>query len=524
LAENKIDGISSLIPLRYSFTMTILAMMIGGFMAFLDSSIVNVALPAMMNNFGVGTTEIEWVVTIYMLVLGMIVPLSGWLGDFLGFKTLYLGALAVFTLGSALCAFAWSVNSLIFFRALQAIGGGMIMPTMMSMIYRIAPRDRIGSAMGSFGLVMVVAPSLGPTLGGYLVEYVSWRWIFSINIPIGILGLLFAFLVLPEFKRGKAGKFDWWGALMICSGMYCLLYVLSKGQTWGWTSETSLFYFYFSIVLLGFFIYHELHTPEPLLELRVFKNSIFSIGNLVLVSITMGMYGGLFYIPLFLQSIKGLGALQAGVLSLPPALVTGVMMPLSGRLYDKVGPKPLVLSGIVVITVTNLLFSRIDIDTDLSTIVFWNCLRSFGMGLCMMPIQTALMSEIPTHLVGRASSITNIIRQIAGSFGIAVLVTFVTNRTSLHVANLSWSVTAANPLLAGQLQDLTQTLVGCGVSAQAAQSTLLTTIMGKISQIGVVQAIDDMFIITAAITVFTILPALVLRKGNMAKASSTIIE
>ena len=201
----------------------VLVALIGAFMSILDTSIVNVAIPTIMNVFNANTSTVAWVVTIYMLVMGIVVPLSGWLGDKLGFKRLYILSMAVFAFGSLLCAMSWSINTLIAARVLQALGGGMIMPTTMAMIYRMVPKKRIGSAMGIFGIALLVAPAIGPALGGYLVEYVNWRWIFTINLPIGVIGILLSLFLLPEFQTREAGRLDIGGALTAATGLFCLL-------------------------------------------------------------------------------------------------------------------------------------------------------------------------------------------------------------------------------------------------------------------------------------------------------------
>lgn len=485
-------------------------MLIGGFMAILDSSIVNVAIPSMMIDYSTTLSQIQWVTTVYMLTLGVIVPTSGWLGDYLGFKKLYVYSLAIFTIGSGLCSLAWSEDVLIGARVIQALGGGMIMPTMMAMIYQVVPKDRIGSAMGIFGLTMLVAPAIGPTLGGYLVEYVNWRWIFTINLPVGILGTFLAAKALPEFARKDAGKFDVLGFLTSSSGLFCLLLALSQGEDWGWTSLQVVLLFYFSISFLGIFVYHELTTENPLLDLRVFKYPTFTIGNLMLIVITIGMFGGLFFIPYFLQVVRGMGAMEVGTLMLPPALVSAVMMPLSGRLYDKVGPKPSVAVGTLIIAFATFLFVKIDINTPLKTIVEWNMLRSIGMGLTMMPLQASIMAVVPPEQVGRGSAITNIVSRVASSLGLAVLTLMLNNRLTLHSAYLTWTVSGS------QLNSL--------LATNPMSSTLVPVLLkGNIGITAFVKSLNEMFYVTAAISLLAFFPVFFLTKGNKKQEGSDIM-
>lgn len=271
----------------------VFVLLIGGFMTFLDTSIVNVAIASIMNVFAATTATIQWVSTIYMLTLGVVAPLSGWLGDKVGYKRLYIAAMAIFVFGSFLCALSWNINVLIFARAVQAIGGGLIAPTMMTMIFRLVPRDRLGSGMGVFMIAMLVAPAIGPTLGGYLVDRVSWRWIFTVNLPIGALGLILAASVLPEFTSRDPGKLDVPGALTAAAGLFCLLFAVSKSSEWGWGDEKTVLLLAGSFFSLALFAAIELTTDKPLLDLRVFKYATFTMANLMIVVISISMFTAL---------------------------------------------------------------------------------------------------------------------------------------------------------------------------------------------------------------------------------------
>ena len=373
------------------------------------------------------------------------------------------------------------------------------MPITMAMIYRITPRKNIGKAMAGYGMVFVVAPAIGPTVGGYLVQYVDWRWIFTINLPIGILGIALGVALIPAMEGTRPGRFDFLGAVLSALGMFSILLVLSEGSGWGWLSLNTVLLLYASIVFMGAFIWWQLRNPEPLLDLRIFKNRNYTMGNITLILITMGMYGVLFYIPIFLQAVRGMGALEAGLLMLPPALVSAVAMPISGALYDKVGPKIPATIGVCLLGFSTYMFSYIDLHSSVSFIIFWNSVRSIGMGLAMMPAQTALMSEIQQSKVGRASAINNIITRVSGSFGIAILAVVMTKRSAYHSAIISWGISADN------IQGIT--------SAGAPVSSVMAELGQIIFQTSYVRAIDDIFIITGIITILAILPALLLKKG-----------
>lgn len=484
----------------------VLVTLIGVFMSILDTSIVNVAISTMMTVFNTDTAGVEWVSTAYMLAMGMVVPLSGWMGDKLGLKRLYLWCLVAFTLGSVLCAAAWNIESLIGARIIQALGGGMLMPTVMAMIYRLVPREQMGSGMGIFGMALLVAPALGPTLGGWLVEYVDWRWIFLINLPIGVFGVLLGVFLIPEFKAIEVSRLDLPGALTAAAGFAGLLFVLSKGNEWGWTSEATILCLVASLGILVLFVLIELWHPRPLLDLKVFLYPSFTLANITVVVTTIGMFAGLFYIPVFLQSIRGMGAMETGLLMLPGALASGLMMPVSGRLYDRFGPRVVLVVGLAGLAALTYLFSTISLETSLATITLWLVLRGLAMGLSTMPAQTAAMADLPTALVGRASSVTSIIRNVASSFGIAMMTVLLNQRSTFHSARMSDALSTDNTAF---------------TSFVASTPSGSSMVAAQVAQQAFVLSIQDVFLLTAGFTLLALIPAFFLRKAHQPKDAAT---
>ncbi len=476
----------------------VLIALIGGFMSILDSSIVNVAIPTMMHVFNSTTGQIEWVVTVYMLVLGVVIPFSGWAGDKYGYKQLYIAAISVFTFGSFLCAFSWSLNLLIVSRVIQALGGGILMPTMMTMVKKIVPKSNFGTAMGIVGVALLVAPALGPTVGGYLVEYVSWRWIFTINIPIGIIGIVLAFFFLPEFERVKTDKLDVGGAITSAVMLFSLLLALSEAGVWGWTSESIVLLLYLSLVSFALFVYIELTSKSPLLNLRIFKSRTFTMANITTAVTTVGLFSGVFYVPLFLQDVQGMGAFDTGLLMLPGALVSGVLMPVVGKLYDRIGPRPLAIFGIISLAYTTFLLHGINADTSSGTVVYWMILRGVGMSFAAVAAQAASLDSISESEVGGASAISNIISRIAGAFGIAVLSTILVGRTSFHAA-----------------------MIGNQLTSSSLDTTQLAQL---VQQSAYVAGIDDIFMIASVLTLVGLLPALFLSKSDQTKQQTALSE
>ena len=488
--------------------------LIGGFMSILDSSIINVAIPSMMHVFNVSTSEIEWVVTIYMLAMGVVIPFSGWAGDRFGYKRLYIAALGMFTLGSFLCTVSWSVQTLIASRVIQALGGGLLMPVMMTMVKKLVPGEKFGSAMGIVGIALLLAPALGPTIGGYLVEYVGWRWIFTINLPIGVIGILLAVFFLPLLPNEETVRLDVGGAVTSAMMLFSLLLALSEGSGWGWTSEPIVLLFYTSAVSLSLFVIIELTVKNPLLNLRMFKNISFTMANVMSAISTIGLFSGVFYIPLFLQNIKGLGALDTGLLMLPGALVSGLMMPVCGKLYDWIGPKIMSVIGIFFLAYTTYLFHDITVSTSNGTIIFLLILRGLAMPFTAVPAQAAALDVVAPEDVGGASSITNIVSRVSGSFGIAALTGILTGRTAFYTAVTSWSISPSSLGAAQLMQKFSYALGGAQAAMSQTKTIGFSVLSGLIEENAFVRGIDDIFLITTVIVIIGIIPAVFLRSGK----------
>lgn len=498
----------------------VLIALIGALMSILDSSIVNVAIPTMMHVFNTDTSTIEWVVTVYMLALGVVVPFSGWAGERYGYKELYMASMAIFTIGSLLCSVSWSVSTLIIARVIQALGGGMIMPTTMTMIKRIVPQDKFGSAMGIIGIALLMGPAIGPTVGGYLVEYVDWRWIFTINLPIGIVGILLSYFFLPEISVGQVGKLDIIGGITSAIMLFSLLLALSEGADWGWTSEPIVALFYISGVSLILFIYIELTSKSPLLNIRVFRYTTFAMANIMSIITNIALFAGVFFIPLFLQNIRGLGALETGLIMLPGALVSGLAMPITGKLYDTVGPRFMSVAGIVFVAYTTYLFHNIDINTPSFTIILWLMLRGAGISFASMPAQTASIDSVPQKDVGAASAISNIVSRVSGSFGIAILTEVLNNRISMYTSTMNSELTMSSPGISLLTQKFSSSL-GTGQSSKTLE---MLTIQGLISQSAFVKSLDDIFVAMSCFVILGVIPAFFLKKRGASKGGPIMPE
>jgi EmrB/QacA subfamily drug resistance transporter len=407
-----------------------LVLMIGSFMAVLDSSIVNTAIPTMQKDLGASSDDIEWVSTGYTLALGVIVPISNWLGDRIGATMAHRISMIGFALASALCGLAWNLDSMIAFRVLQAIPGGILPVMTLTILYKIVPREKIGSAMGIYGLGVIVAPAIGPTLGGYIVEYLDWRLIFYINVPIGLLGAVAAYFLLPKMPHAETHPFDGWGFLAIGYGLFALLLATSKGQKWGWDSYPTLILVVSGLLSLALFAVIENEVEYPLINLRVLANWPFVNSLLIISVLSIGLFAVSFYLPQFLQNGQSLTPLNAGLLMLPQALAMAVLMPVAGRIYDLFGPRWPALIGLAFAAYGTYLLSGISVDMTRQDVIIWTIVRAIGNGLAMMPIMTAGLNSLPSELTGYGSAINNIAQRVSSSIGLAGMGALVTTQSA----------------------------------------------------------------------------------------------
>jgi EmrB/QacA subfamily drug resistance transporter len=479
----------------------------GSFMSVLDTSIVNVAISRIQNEFGATTDEVQWVVNGYTLTLGVVVPLSSWLSDRFGLSRLYIVSLLGFAGGSALCGLAGSLNTLVACRIVQAIAGGILPVITLSILYRIVPPKKIGTAMGLYGLGVIFAPGIGPSLGGYLVEYVNWRLIFYINVPIGILGAIAAVMLLPRLPAGHAGRFDALGFVTVATGLFTLLLALSEGQTWGWSSYKILILLTVSGFSLALFVVVELEVAEPLMDLRVFRSWPFTNSLLLISVLSIGLFAVLFYIPLLLQQAMMLEPFPAGLVLLPQALVMAVLMPIAGRLYDRIGPRWLAVSGLFIVALGTYNMRHITLDTSRGHIIWLLVFRAVGLGLCMMPIFTAGISSVPLALVNQASAFNNVVRQTSAALGVAAFTALLTRQEAQQLADRSALLPANTPI-----PHLGSPAIPDWLSVWALyQQTQLQTFA---------EAVDWLFIIVAVLTAAGTIIGLFLPSGRTPAASA----
>jgi len=422
----------------------LVAIIIGLFMVILDGTAMNVVIPGLVDEFNSSFSVVQWTVTGYALAQAAIIPLAGWLSDRFGAKNIFLISVALFTIGSLLCALATSVEQLILYRVLQGLGGGMVMPIAMAFTYRLSPPGKVGAVMGMMGVPILLAPAAGPVLAGWLVDYYSWTWIFMINIPIGIIGIIIGLVTLPKIEKQSVAALDKLGMLLGPVAFAALSYGVSEGGT-SWTSAKTLTGLSVGVVALLLFIIAELRHRTPLLELRVFRSSLFTRAIIVQWISQIALFGTLFMVPLFLQQAKNYSAFDTGLMMLPQALAAGLMMPIGGRLSDKIGARPLVIGGLGLVTAAALLLSQIKVEDGTMMLMAPLALLGAGMGLSMMPLNTYIIQAAPQNLVSRVTSLTNAAQQVMTSFAVAGLTTILTShmarsmKSGTSTLNEAWS-------------------------------------------------------------------------------------
>lgn len=402
------------------------------FMEIMDSTIVNVAIPTLAREFGKEPADVEWVVLGYLLSLAIFIPASGWLGDRFGTKRVYLGAVALFTLASALCAAATTLDQLIAFRMLQGAGGGMLTPIGSTILYRTFPQEERARASMIVVTAAVVAPATGPIVGGILIDTLSWHWIFTVNVPIGALALLTGIPLLKEHREPNPGRFDIAGFLLSGLGLASLLFAMSEGPSRGWGEPLIIGSLIGAMALLVLLVVVELHVAEPMLALRLLGNRMFARANMAAAPIYAGFFSLIFILPIYLQRLRGFSALESGLTTFPQALgVMACSQFVGRRLYPTVGPRRLLAVGLGGAAIVGFVFLSVDLDTSIWTIRGFMFVRGLFMGLAFVSIQTATYATTSLADTGRATSIFNGLRQMASATGVATAASLISASTGL---------------------------------------------------------------------------------------------
>ncbi len=417
-----------------------LAVVLPTLLEVIDTSVVNVSLDHIRGSLSAGIDEATWTITAYLVSNAIIIPLTGWLSRIFGRKRYLLFSIILFTISSFLCGSARTISALVFFRIIQGIGGGALQPISQTILLEAFPPKEYGMAMAIFGVGVMFGPIVGPVLGGWITDNWSWNWIFYINIPIGIISVLMVMLFIqdpPYLKRIKE-KIDYIGLGLIVVGIGCLQVVLDKGQREDWFSSSLIVYLAIAaLVCLVTFIFWELKRRDPILDLRQLKNISFASANLIQGVTFFVLFGSILLLPLFVQQLLGYNAFLSGMVLAPGGLATLISMPLSGKLIQKFNPKAVLASGLLITTYSIFAMSHFNAAIDFNTVAFSRIIMGFGMGMVFVPLTSLAFSTIKKEEMGNATSIFAIIRNISGSFGIAIMTTLLARRAQFHQFRLS---------------------------------------------------------------------------------------
>lgn len=478
---------------------------VGAFVAFLNNTLLNVALPTIMKDFGITYAKVQWLATGYMLVSGILVPASAFFVTRFKNRHLFITAMSIFTIGTIMAGFAPNFGMLLAGRMVQAAGAASMSPLLMNVMLTSFPKEKRGAAMGIFGLVMIAAPAIGPTLSGYIVEHHDWRMLFQMIIPFAIISLLFGIWKLDNVMETREVHLDIPSVLLSTIAFGGILYGFSTAGDKGWSSPWVYGTISIGFISLIIFIFKQLRMDQPLLELRIYKYPMFALGSAISVIISMAMFSGMILTPAYVQSIRGIEPFEAGLMMLPGALVMGIMSPITGKLFDKFGPRILAIIGLTITTIATFGLTKLALDSSYTFIVSMYTIRMFGMSMVMMPIMTNGLNQLPQMMNPHGTAINNTLQQVAGAIGSAVLVTFMNNRTKSTAADLI-----------------------ADAKAQAAQSGAAPTaeqmqqMQDQIMQTALLDGITHSFLIAAFVTVLALILAFFLKRVKVESAAATM--
>jgi DHA2 family multidrug resistance protein len=489
------------------------------FMEVLDTSIANVALPHIAGSLSAGQDESTWVLTSYLVSNAIVLPLSGWLSSIVGRKNFYMGCVALFTISSFLCGLAPNLTVLIICRVLQGAGGGGLQPSEQAILADTFPPAKRGMAFAVYGIAVVTAPAIGPTLGGWITDNFTWRWIFFINIPVGIISILLTSRLIqdpPYFRRRKLSqtKIDYIGLGFVALGLGTLQVVLDKGQRDDWFE--SHFIVVFSLIAaasLIFVVFWEWYHKDPIIDLHLFRDRTFGISNLLMFMLGFALLGSTLLLPLFMQTLLGYTAERAGLALMPGGLTIMILLPLVGFLLSRYSPRWLLVFGLVMLSASLFHMTGFDLQMDFRSAAIARVLQAAGMAFLFVPINTAAYAFLPREKNNAASGLMNLARNIGGSVGISVVTTMLDRRTQTHLNDFSSRLSAANPAFRSLLEGAAQSMRAHGANAAFATQRAYALIEGTVQRQATMLAyIDDFWLL--GVVILAMIPTVFLMKKS----------
>lgn len=491
--------------------------MVATFMAVLDSTVVTVGLPTIMGDLGADINTAEWILTAYMLSLAVMLPVSSWYADKYGYKNVFMLSIFIFTTGSFLCGNSTSINELIFWRVYQGVGCGAIIPVGMAIVTSVFPPAKRGVALGFWAVASAASVSFGPSIGGYLVDNFNWNYIFFVNVPIGAFAIFFTWIIQKEFKNNFVGKFDFLGfitsAIFLSTFLYGLTEVNAATNAQGWNDPMVISCLFVAFVSFALFIYVELIQTAPLMNLRLFGDRNFTLGNIVIFIFGVGMFGSTFLVPLYLQNSLGYSAFQSGLFFIPVGILQGIASPLVGKLSQKYNPKIFIIIGLILLGSSFYLNQSLSLLTNSSYISMSLYLRGVGMGMLFSPLMNISLYNIPQQFMAQASSLTNIIRQVGGSFGVTIMSYFLAKRTAFHTQVYNEALNSSGETYRQTADKLSQYILHHTDASNELSELFSTTLLDQqINMEAYIGGINDDFFIASMITFAAIIPVLFLIK------------
>ncbi|HEX8948277.1 MAG TPA: DHA2 family efflux MFS transporter permease subunit [Dissulfurispiraceae bacterium] len=495
-----------------------LTVMLPTLIEIVDTSVVNVALGHIRGSLSAGIDESTWTITSYLVSNAIIIPITGWLSRMFGRKRYLMFSIALFTGSSFLCGSAWNLQSLIFFRILQGIGGGALQPISQSILLETFPPRQHGMAMAVFGIGIMFGPIIGPLLGGWITDNWSWHWIFYINVPIGIISILMTMLFITDpsyMKKREKMVIDYWGLALLTIGLGSLQIVLDKGQQENWfSSQLIVALTIASAAALILFIIVELFNEHPVVNLRTFKNISFSTGNLVMFFAFFNLFASIVLLPIYVQTLMGYDAYLAGLVLGPGGIATLLAMPIAGRLVTKVNPKGLLAFGIIVCSYATHLMSKFNLSADFVTILWPRVVLGIGMGFLFIPLTTLTLSTVKKEDMGNATAIYNLLRNLGGSFGVAFVTTILARRAQFHQFRLVDRLTPFNPSLQIASQQSARVLQHGGAEGIQSQYGGLGIIYNQLIRQASMMSYNDAFWLISVIMICILPLVLLMRRGK----------
>ncbi|HEY3266469.1 MAG TPA: DHA2 family efflux MFS transporter permease subunit [Armatimonadota bacterium] len=491
-----------------------LAVTVGTLMGAIDTSIVNVALPHIQSSLGVTITEATWISTAYLIALVIIMPLTAWLAGVFGRKRTYMFCLGLFLVASFFCGNAATFSWLVIFRALQGIGAGALQPTEQAILRETFPLEEQGMAMALYGIAVMIGPAIGPSLGGWLTENISWRWIFFINIPIGIAGMLMVwrFVHDPPYLVRKRVRVDYVGIALLAVGLATLQTVLEQGQTNDWFSSSLIVALsVVAAVCLTGFVWWELRTLAPAVDLRLLKIPSFLAGTSIGGVLGLSLFSGMFLLPLFMQTLLGYTALQSGMALIPRTLAMMAMMPVVGVLFNRLGARKMVASGLLVAAYAGWMMSHFTTQTSLAQLIIPQIVQGVGFSLIFVALSTSSLALVPREKMTNATGMYNLVRQLGGSFGVAIFATLLEKRSQTLHAQFVVYANPYNPAFQQRIQALQTFYTHAGADVYTAHQRALATVDGIIQQQAAVLSFERLFIISVFLLALCVPMVLTLR-------------